>query len=122
MQLIRKARFFQTALLIVVGAATLLVVTSGVARLDNRKVKDVLGGKGRTLNSEQVLAVTGHPIGGVCPFGLRMARPNYCDISLRLFKEVVPAAGSANAAIRSATDRLGKLTGAIRVDVCRCPG
>ena len=94
-------------------------MTSGVARLDNRKVKDVLGGKGRTLNSEQVLAVAGHPIGAVCPFGLRMARPIYCDISLRLFKEVVPAAGSANAAIRIATDRLGELMGAIWVDVCR---
>jgi len=102
-----------------VGAKTLLIVTSGVARLDNRKVKDVLGGKGRTLSAEQVLAITGHSVGGVCPFGLRSPLPIYCDISLKCFKEVVPAAGSANAALKIATKRLVELTGATWVDVCR---
>lgn len=102
-----------------VGDKTLLIVTSGVARLDNRKIKDVLGGKGQMLDPEQVLAVTGHSIGGVCPFGLLSPLPIYCDISLRRFKEVVPAAGSTNAALRIATERLAELTSAIWVDVCR---
>jgi prolyl-tRNA editing enzyme YbaK/EbsC (Cys-tRNA(Pro) deacylase) len=44
------------------------------------------------LDPEQVLAVTGHSVGGVCPFGLLSPLPVYCDISLRRFKEVVPAA------------------------------
>jgi len=94
-------------------------VASGIARLDNRKVKDVLGRKGRMLDPEQVLAVTGHSVGGVCPFGLRSPLPVYCDISLRRFKEVVPAAGSRNAALKIATERLVELTSAIWVDVCR---
>jgi prolyl-tRNA editing enzyme YbaK/EbsC (Cys-tRNA(Pro) deacylase) len=102
-----------------VGEKTLLIVTSGTARLDNRKVKDVFGGKGRMLDAEQVLAATSHPVGGVCPFGLPSALPIYCDISLRRFKEVVPAAGSINAAVRIATDRLAELTNATWVDVCR---
>jgi prolyl-tRNA editing enzyme YbaK/EbsC (Cys-tRNA(Pro) deacylase) len=102
-----------------VGGRTLLIVTSGIARLDNRKVKDVFGGKGQMLDPEQVLAVTGHAVGGVCPFGLLLPLPVYCDISLRRFKEVVPAAGSTNAALRIATERLTELTGAIWVDVCR---
>lgn len=102
-----------------VGDKTLLIVTSGVARLDNRKIKDVLGGKGQMLDPEQVLAVTGQSIGGVCPFGLLSPLPIYCDISLRRFKEVVPAAGSTNAALRIATERLAELTSAIWVDVCR---
>ena len=76
------------------GEKTLLIVTSGTARLDNRKVKDVFGGKGRMLSADQVLAVTGHPVGGVCPFGLSVPLPVYCDTSLRQFVEVVPAAGS----------------------------
>src|SRR4051812_15821846 len=46
-----------------------LVVTSGDARLDNRKLKAAFGGKARMLSAEEVMAVTGHPIGGVCPFG-----------------------------------------------------
>ena len=102
-----------------VGDKTLLIVASGIARLDNRKVKDVLGGKGRMLDPEQVLAVTGHPVGGVCPFGLLSPLPVYCDISLRRFKEVVPAAGSGTAALKIATERLVELTSAIWVDVCR---
>ena len=102
-----------------VGDKTLLIVASGIARLDNRKVKDVLGGKSRMLDPEQVLAVTGHSVGGVCPFGLLSPLPVYCDISLRHFKEVVPAAGSGNAALKIATERLVELTSAIWVDVCR---
>ena len=62
-----------------VGDKTLLIVASGIARLDNRKVKDVLGGKGRMLDPKQVLTVTGHSVGGVCPFGLLSPLPVYCD-------------------------------------------
>ena len=102
-----------------VGDKTLLIVTGGTARLDNRKVKDVLGGKGRMLDAAQVVALTSHPVGGDCPFGLPSALPVYCDVSLRRFAEVVPAAGSTNAAVRIATDRLAELTNAIWVDVCR---
>jgi prolyl-tRNA editing enzyme YbaK/EbsC (Cys-tRNA(Pro) deacylase) len=102
-----------------VGERVLLVVTSGTARLDNRKIKDVLGGKGRMLSADEVLAATGHPVGGVCPFGLPAALPIYCDVSLRRFAEVVPAAGSTNAAVKIATDRLAELTGGVWVDVCR---
>jgi prolyl-tRNA editing enzyme YbaK/EbsC (Cys-tRNA(Pro) deacylase) len=102
-----------------VGDKVLLVVTSGTARLDNRKIKDTLGGKGRMLGADEVLATTGHPVGGVCPFGLPSPLPIYCDVSLRRFAEVVPAAGSTNAAVKIATERLAALTNATWVDVCR---
>ena len=111
----------QIAKTICLGVAdkVLLVVTSGTARLDNRKIKDVLGGKGRMLGADEVLAATSHPVGGVCPFGLPAPLPVYCDVSLRRFAEVVPAAGSTNAAVRIATDRLAALTDATWVDLCR---
>ena len=96
----------------------LLLVTSGTARLDNRKVKDVLGGKPRMLAAEEVAAATGHPVGGVCPFGLAMPLPVYCDVSLRAFDEIVPAAGSANSALRISPTRLAALARAEWVDVC----
>ena len=102
-----------------VGEKVLLVVASGTARLDNRKIKDVLGGKGRMLSAEEVLSATSHPVGGVCPFGLPAPLPVYCDVSLQRFAEVVPAAGSTNAAVKIATDRLAALTDAAWVDVCR---
>jgi len=71
------------------------LLRAGDARLDNKKFKAAFGGKARMLGAEEVLAVTGHPIGGVCPFGLATPLPVYCDVSLKTFDEVVPAAGSA---------------------------
>ena len=100
---------------------TLLIVTSGDARLNNRKIKDVLGGKPRMLGADEVVALTGHPVGGVCPFGLATPLPVYCDLSLKDFDEVVPAAGSTNSALRISPDRLAVLVGAEWVDVCDRP-
>ena len=97
---------------------TVLVVTSGTARLNNRKVKDVLSGKPRMLGADEVVALTGHPVGGVCPFGLATPLPVYCDLSLKAFDEVVPAAGSTNSALRISPARLAELTNAQWVDVC----
>jgi prolyl-tRNA editing enzyme YbaK/EbsC (Cys-tRNA(Pro) deacylase) len=97
---------------------TLLVVTSGAARLNNRKIKDVLGGKPRMLSADEVVAVTGHPVGGVCPFGLATPLPIYCDLSLKAFDEVVPAAGSTHSALRIAPQRMAELVKAEWVDVC----
>jgi prolyl-tRNA editing enzyme YbaK/EbsC (Cys-tRNA(Pro) deacylase) len=97
---------------------TLLIVTSGTARLNNRKIKDVLGGKPRMLSAEEVVVATGHPVGGVCPFGLPAPLPVYCDVSLKAFDEVVPAAGSINSALRISPARLAQLVGAEWVDVC----
>ncbi len=101
---------------------TLLIVTAGDARLNNRKIKDVLGGKPRMLSADEVVAATGHPVGGVCPFGLATALPVYCDVSLKAFDEVVPAAGSTNAALRIAPARMAELVGAEWIDVCDRPG
>jgi prolyl-tRNA editing enzyme YbaK/EbsC (Cys-tRNA(Pro) deacylase) len=101
------------------GEETMLIVAKGTARLDNRKFKDRFGGKARMLEADQVVAVTSHPVGGVCPFGLPSPLPVYCDISLQGFDEVVPAAGATNAAVRISPDRLVELVGAQWVDVCQ---
>ena len=102
-----------------VGEQPMMVVAAGTARLDNKKAKAVLGGKPRMLGAEEVVALTSHPIGGVCPFGLPQPLPVYCDVSLKRFEEVVPAAGAINAAVRIAPDRLAALTDAQWVDVCQ---
>ncbi|MDM9622810.1 cys-tRNA(pro)/cys-tRNA(cys) deacylase [Rhizobium sp. AC44/96] len=102
-----------------VGDEPILVVAGGLARLDNRKFKDTFGAKGRMLGAEEVVEVTSHPVGGVCPFGLPTPLPVYCDVSLRRFEVVVPAAGSTNSAVRISTERLAELTNATWVDVCQ---
>ena len=100
----------------------LLIVTCGDARLNNRKIKDVLGGKPRMLGADEVVSLTGHPVGGVCPFGLATPLPVYCDVSLKEFDEVVPAAGSINSAVRIAPERMAALVNAEWIDVCDRPG
>ncbi len=101
-----------------VGDRNLLVVTRGDARLDNKKAKAAFGGKVKMLAVEEVMAITGHPVGGVCPFGLATDLAIYCDISLQAFDEVVPAAGAINASIRIAPARMVELINAEWVDVC----
>ena len=102
-----------------VGERNLLVVTRGDARLDNRKAKATFGGKVRMLGADEVVAVTGHPVGGVCPFGLATPLPVYCDVSLKAFDEVVPAAGSTHSALRISPTRMAELVEAEWVDVCQ---
>ncbi len=101
-----------------VDGKALLVVARGTARLDNKKAKAAFGGKARMLSAEEVVEITGHPVGGVCPFGLASPLPVYCDVSLKAFDEVLPAAGSTNSALRISPDRLAEITGAAWVDVC----
>jgi prolyl-tRNA editing enzyme YbaK/EbsC (Cys-tRNA(Pro) deacylase) len=102
-----------------VGELVFLVVTSGTARLDNKKAKTRFGGKVKMLSADEVVALTGHEVGGVCPFGLRTPLPVYCDVSLQAFAEVVPAAGSTHSAVRIAPQRMADLTHAAWVDVCQ---
>lgn len=100
-----------------VGERVLLVVTGGTTRLDNKKARAAFGGKPRMLDAQEALEATGHPVGGICPFGLKTPLPVYCDVSLKQFAEVLPAAGSANSAVRITPARLAALTHAQWVDV-----
>jgi len=103
------------------GEMTALVVMCGTTRLDNRKFRDHFGAKPRMLGGDEVAAITSHPVGGVCPFGLSTPIPVYCDVSLKRFPEVVPAAGATNAAVRLSPERMAELTGATWVDVGQDP-
>jgi prolyl-tRNA editing enzyme YbaK/EbsC (Cys-tRNA(Pro) deacylase) len=104
-----------------VGDRNVLLVACGDSRLDNKKVKAALGGKPRMLPAEEAAVLTGHPVGGVCPFGLATPLPIYCDILLKRYDVVVPGAGSTHAAMRIAPTRLAQLAGAAWVDVCEPP-
>ena len=103
------------------GDHLFLLVARGNARLDNRKCKDELGARPRMLGPEETLDVTGHPVGGVCPFGLKAPLPVYFDVSLKAFNLVYPAGGSRNTSVEVATDRLFDLVGDRWVDLCTLP-
>ena len=103
------------------GVEVVLIVTRGDARLDNRKTKDQFGVRPRMLGHGETEALTGHQVGGVCPFGLRTDLPIYCDVSLKAFDTVFPAAGSRTASVEITPDRLAQVTKARWVDVCQPP-
>lgn len=96
----------------------ILLVARGDARIDNRKFKDAFG-RGKMLPSDEVVELTGHPVGGVCPFGLIQPLPVYLDRSLHDFDEVLPAAGATHSAVRISPTQLAEITGGQWVDVCQ---
>jgi prolyl-tRNA editing enzyme YbaK/EbsC (Cys-tRNA(Pro) deacylase) len=98
-----------------------LIVAAGTSRMDNKKVKAFFGRKPKMLGLDEVADITGHEVGGVCPFGLKTQLPVYCDVSLRAFDVVVPAAGSTHSAVRITPQRMAELTSAEWVDVCEAP-
>ena len=102
-----------------IGERVVLIVASGTSRMDNRKVKARFGGKPKMLGIHEVAEITGHEVGGVCPFGLKALLPVYCDVSLKAFDEVVPAAGSTHSAVRIAPSRMAELVDAEWIDVCQ---
>ena len=101
-----------------IGDRVVLIVAAGTSRMDNKKVKALFGGKPKMLSLEEVAEITGHEVGGVCPFGLKAPLPIYCDVSMKSFDMVVPAAGSTHSAVKIAPERMAELVGAEWVDVC----
>jgi len=117
---VEPSRIAKTLAIRVNGEAFLLV-TRGDARLDNMKTKQAFGGRPRMLGPEETLALTGHPIGGVCPFALTTPLPVYLDVSLKSFDEIFPAAGSLNSSARLTPARLHEIVGHGWVDLCVLP-
>jgi len=117
---VEPGRIAKTLAFRLADGSEVLLVARGDARIDNRKFKDAFG-KGKMLPPDEVAQLTGHPVGGVCPFGLAHPLPVFVDISLQAFDEVLPAAGSVNSALRISPARLAELTAGRWVDVCQPP-
>jgi prolyl-tRNA editing enzyme YbaK/EbsC (Cys-tRNA(Pro) deacylase) len=116
---VEPARIAKT--LAVRAGEVFLLVTRGDARLDNHKTKARFGTRPRMLGPEETLALTGHAVGGVCPFGLATPLPVYCDVSLKGYDRVYPAAGSLNSSVEVTPERLAELVSLGWVDLCRVP-
>lgn len=100
----------------------ILILAAGDARIDNHKFKDKFHMKAKMLTPDEVLELVGHPVGGVCPFGINEGVDVYLDDSLKRFTTVFPAVGSANSAIELNLDELFKYSNALKwIDVCKLP-
>ena len=103
-----------------VGDRIVLIVTAGDAKIDNQKYKARFGAKARMLSCEEAEPLTGHPVGGVCPFAANSGVEVYLDESLRRFGTVFPACGSSNSAIELTPDELEEHSDSLGwVDVCK---
>lgn len=98
----------------------ILIVTAGDCKIDNPKYKAQFHQKAQMLPFEDVEKLTGHAVGGVCPFAINDGVQVYLDISLKRFKTVFPAAGSSNSAIELSIDELEKYSAYTQwIDVCK---
>ena len=98
----------------------ILIVAAGDARIDNSKFKHLFHTKAKMPTQEQVAALTGHAVGGVCPFANPAGVDTYLDVSLKRFDTVFPAAGSSNSAIELTCEELERYSNAADwIDVCK---
>jgi len=105
------------------SGGAILVCTAGDTRVNNKAFRAFFGEKARMLSPEDVLAFTGHEVGGVCPFGISRGDVSvYADKSMQRFETVFPACGNKNSAIELTPDDLFKYANALEwVEVCRIP-
>ena len=69
---------------------------------------------------EDVEHMTGHAVGGVCPFGNPDSVTTYLDVSMKRFDTVFPAAGSSSSAVEMTCDELETYARAKEwIDVCK---
>jgi prolyl-tRNA editing enzyme YbaK/EbsC (Cys-tRNA(Pro) deacylase) len=102
------------------GESAMLIVAAGDTKIDNSKFKAEFGFKAKMLTPDETLVLTGHAVGGVCPFGLKNDIPVYLDISMRRFDTIFPACGSGNSAIELTCDELEEYSKCKKwVDVCK---
>lgn len=102
------------------GDEAIVIVVSGLSRIDNKKFKAQFHTKAKMIPFAAVEEYLGHPPGGVCPFALKEGVKVYLDVSLRAHETVFPAAGSENSAIETTINQLERFTSYEEwVDVCR---
>ncbi len=98
----------------------ILIVTAGDRKIDNSKFKHFFGMKAKMLAPDDVERLTGHAIGGVCPFGNPDTVTAYLDLSLKRFETIFPAAGSSNSAVEMTCDELEQYSHSKEwIDVCK---
>lgn len=98
-----------------------LIIAEGMARIDNRKYKNRFGCKAKMIPADLVEEMTGHGIGGVCPFGVKEGVKIYLDESLKKHEIVYPAAGTDHSAVKLSITELEECCGYPEwVDVCKC--
>ncbi len=94
-----------------------LVIASGVNRVDEARLRDLLGQAIGRADAEFVRNATGFAIGGVPPVGHALKPIVVIDRDLLQFAEIWAAAGTPNAVFRLTPEDLARLTGGRIADI-----
>ena len=96
-----------------------LVIASGVNRVDEAMLRDLLGQEIGRADAGFVRAATGFAIGGVPPVGHALRPIVVIDRDLQQFAEIWAAAGTPNAMFRLTPDELVRLTDGLIADIAQ---
>ena len=111
---IAKSLIFKSA-----QGRAVLVIASGVNRVDEKKVRALLGEKIGRADAEFVRDKTGYAIGGVPPVGHATPPIVLIDEDLQRFPAVWVAAGTPNAVLRITPADLVRLTQGRVADIAK---
>ena len=111
---IAKSLVFRTA-----TGKPVLVIASGANRVDEKKVRALLGEKIERADADFVRSATGYAIGGVPPLAHATPPVVLIDRDLEAFAAVWAAAGTPNAVFRITPADLARLTQGQVADVAR---
>ena len=98
-----------------------LVIASGVNRIDEAKLHDLLGQEIGRADAAFVRAATGFAIGGVPPVGHAVRPIVVIDGDLQQFASLWAAGGTPNAVFRLTPQDLVRLTGGRIADIAQRP-
>lgn len=119
---VEGARIAKTLSFKLNDGSPILILAAGDAKIDNPKYKAKFHTKAKMLTSDEALDMIGHPVGGICPFGINDGVVVYLDESLKRFETVFPAVGSASSAIELNLEELYKYSNCLEwIDVCKLP-
>ena len=104
----------------IVNDMPIVIVMAGNVKIDNSKFKEFFHEKAKMVPFDDVESLIGHPVGGVCPFGVNENVKIYLDESLKAYETVFPACGETNNAIEITPTKLFEiLPGSIWVSVTK---
>ena len=104
---IAKSLIFKTK----ISKRPILVIASGINRVDEELVRAIVGEEICQANAEFVRQHTGFAIGGVPPIGHLTPITTIIDADILIFDEIWAAAGTPNAVFRLTGSDLVRITG-----------
>ena len=94
-----------------------LVIASGTNRVDEKKIRALLGEKIERASPDFVKEMTGFEVGGVPPLGHASPCVVFIDEDLKAYPSIWAAGGTANAVFEIGFADLVALSGAVVADV-----